>query len=68
MAVAKFHKVVSSLPGVLEANSIYVVRVGVGFDLYVTNDQGAVIAYALNGPAGSGLSEAEVLKRVSMGM
>jgi hypothetical protein len=48
------HKVVAALPGVLEANSIYYVRVGSGFDLYVTNDQGTVVAYPMNQSGGGG--------------
>ena len=51
-AVAKLHKVVSSLPGTLEVNSVYFVRVGTGFDVYLTN-AGGTIAYGLNLPAGS---------------
>lgn len=45
----RHNKVVSALPGVLEANSVYYVRVGAGFDLYVTNDIGTVYAYGING-------------------
>jgi hypothetical protein len=48
------HKVVAALPGTLEANSIYYVRVGAGFDLYVTNDAGTVVAYPLNSGSGAG--------------
>lgn len=44
----KQHKVVAALPGTLEADSIYVVRAGAGFDLYVTNSSGTIIPYALN--------------------
>lgn len=43
----KIHKVIGSLPGTLEADSIYLVRVGTGVDLYVTDSTGA-IAYTLN--------------------
>ena len=43
-----FHKIVSALPDPLEANSIYYVRVGTGFDTYVTNDIGLVVAYESN--------------------
>lgn len=46
----KTHKVVAALPGALEANSVYYVRVGGGVDMYVTNDMGLVTAYALNAP------------------
>ena len=46
------HKYVSTLPSVLEPNSVYFVRSGVGFDLYITNNVGSVIAYPLNVPKG----------------
>ena len=42
-----FHKMVSQLPSVLEPNGIYTVRVGRGFDLYVTDMTGSV-AHKLN--------------------
>lgn len=42
------HKVVSALPGTLEANSIYYVRVGSGFDMHITNDSGTIVAYRNN--------------------
>lgn len=48
MAELKASKVVNSLPDSLEANSIYFVRSGIGFDLYVTNNSGTVVAYSLN--------------------
>ncbi|CAM4003525.1 hypothetical protein [Ectopseudomonas alcaliphila] len=48
MAVIKHHKYVASLPGTLEANSIYYVRAGSGFDIYVTNSSGTIVAYPLN--------------------
>ena len=44
----KQHKVVAALPGTLEADSIYYVRAGTGFDLYVTNSSGTVVAYPFN--------------------
>lgn len=50
MAAVLHHKLVSSLPGVLQANSVYYVRTGAGFDTYVTNDLGIVVAYPLNLP------------------
>lgn len=53
MAELKASKVVSSLPGTLDANTIYVVRVGTGFDLYVTNNSGTVVSYSLNQPVTS---------------
>lgn len=48
MAIALQHKVVSALPGTPEPNSIYYVRIGTGFEIYVTNDQGTVVAYPAN--------------------
>jgi len=48
MPVIQHHKVVSSLPSTLTANSIYYVRIGTGFDVYVTNSSGTVVAYPLN--------------------
>lgn len=43
-----FCKVVANLPSTLEPNAIYAVRVGAGFDLYVSDMTGAV-AHKLNG-------------------
>jgi hypothetical protein len=48
MAALKAHKVVAALPVPLEADSLYCVRAGAGFDLYVTNGAGQTTAYALN--------------------
>ena len=42
MAEAKLHKVVSALPGTLEADSVYFVRVGAGIDIFATNSAGSV--------------------------
>lgn len=44
----KLHKVVAALPGVLEADSVYFVRVGTGFTMYVTNSSGTIVAYTPN--------------------
>lgn len=52
MAIVQHHKFVASLPSTLEANSIYYVRAGAGFDLYVTNASGTLVAYPLNRPLG----------------
>lgn len=43
----RFHKVVGALPGDLDANAIYAVRTGVGFDLHVTDATGR-IAHSVN--------------------
>lgn len=48
MATVKHHKVVASLPAVLEPDAIYYVRAGSGFDQYVTNGAGLVVASPLN--------------------
>lgn len=50
MATIKHHKVVAALPAVLEPNSIYLVRVGAGYEQFVTNGSGTVAAYPLNMP------------------
>lgn len=48
MATIKHYKVVAALPGSLEADAIYLVRVGSGFDFYATNSSGTIVAYAAN--------------------
>ena len=53
MATIKHYKVVAALPGTLEADALYLVRVGSGFDLYATNGAGTVVAYAANYQPGS---------------
>lgn len=40
-------KVVASLPAVMTANTIYAIRRGVGFDLFITNSS-ATIAHKVN--------------------
>lgn len=47
MATFNPHKVISALPGVLEASSVYFVRTGAGIDMYVTDSTGSV-AYKNN--------------------
>lgn len=42
------HKVVASLPSPLEADSIYYVRKDAGFDMFVTNSSGTIVAYKAN--------------------
>lgn len=61
MSTFKIHKVVSALPGTLVADTIYAVRVGTGFDLYVT-DSSATIAFKVNSvvPAGGTTGQALV--------
>lgn len=48
--IIRFEKIVSKLPTDLEPNTIYFVRVGTGFDLYVTDMTGK-IANSLNLPS-----------------
>ncbi|MDY0191661.1 MAG: hypothetical protein RBR22_13120 [Desulfuromonas sp.] len=48
MAKVLHHKVVAALPVPLEADSIYYVRAGDGFDIYITNGAGVVAAYEIN--------------------
>jgi len=52
MALLKVYKVIASLPTPLEPDAIYLVRVGAGYDMYVTDTTGS-IAYASNA-SGSG--------------
>lgn len=47
MAVFKINKVVATLPGVLTPNTVYAVRAGVGFDLYISDSTGSV-AHKIN--------------------
>lgn len=52
MAVLKVGKVVGSLPGTLEADTIYAVRTGIGFSLFVSDATGST-AHPINLPAQS---------------
>lgn len=51
MAHFQVVKTVSALPGALEANALYLVRAGDGFDLYATTSDGAT-AHKINDEAG----------------
>jgi len=42
MAIFRAEKVISTLPGSLEADTLYAVRVGDGFDLYISDSTGTV--------------------------
>lgn len=53
-------KVVSSLPSVLTPHTLYLVRVGTGFDLYMTDSTGR-IAHKINPPSIN--NEIELLKK-----
>ena len=48
MSVIRFVKEVSALPGTLTPDTLYAIRVGVGFDLYMSDNTGAV-AHKVNG-------------------
>ena len=51
--VMKIEKVIAALPGTLKADTLYVVRAGAGFALFMTDAMGDT-AHALNsGAAGS---------------
>jgi len=50
MATLRFAKVVASLPAMLDPDTLYLVRVGQGFDFYVSDATGS-IAYPVNAPA-----------------
>ena len=63
MSELRSEKYVNSLPSVLIANTIYYVKNGAGFDVYITNNSGTIIAYPLNIVApSSGLIFQEVLR------
>lgn len=47
MSNLKIYKVVAVLPSVLEADTLYMVRTGIGFDMYLTENTGTV-AYKSN--------------------
>lgn len=64
MATVLQHKVVAALPSPLEPDSIYYVRVGAGFDIYVTNSLGVITSYPLNAEVASGEWDAEVVPQV----
>jgi len=51
MSTFRAHKVVSTLPSVMEPDAIYAVRVGEGFDLYITDNAG-LIAHRVNSALG----------------
>lgn len=52
MSALRASKVVNALPGSLDASTVYFVRIGAGFDIYVTNESGMVVAYPLNAGGG----------------
>lgn len=46
MASFRIFKAIAALPGSLLANAVYAVRVGAGFDLHMTSNDG--VAFKLN--------------------
>ena len=56
MATFKARKVVAALPAQLEADTLYAVRVGDGFDLYISDNTGA-LAHKVNGGGGGATDE-----------
>lgn len=57
MSAFRARKVVNALPDPLEASTLYCVRSGTGFSLFLTNDLGQLVAYPLNQPGGAGAAE-----------
>ena len=55
MSAFKASKTVNALPDPLEASTLYCVRSGAGFDLFLTNEAGLVVAYPLNLGAGTSI-------------
>jgi len=47
MGVIRFKKVIGNLPAQLEPDTVYAVRTGTGFDLYISDATGSV-AHGLN--------------------
>ena len=62
MAELRIEKYVNNLPSVLIANTIYYVKNGAGFDVYITNNSGTIIAYPLNLVSSSGLNFQENMR------
>lgn len=58
MGKAYQEKHVNSLPGTLTANTKYFVKRGDGFDMYMTNNTGTIIAYPLNAVDAEGVGAA----------
>jgi len=48
---ASFRKSVAQLPTTLEPDTLYFVRASTGFDLYLTNKAGVLVAYKMNSAA-----------------
>lgn len=76
MSQVGFAKVVSALPSSLDPDTLYFVRVGSGFDVYLTNTNATPSAFSLNAPSvviggypvnTSGLSVGDVLSFTGSG-
>jgi hypothetical protein len=67
MANLLTNKVISTLPQTLTADTVYYVRVGNGFDIYITNSVGNVVGFPLNAAPVDDKLHAEIMKRVSLG-
>ena len=52
MALVTQAKVVGALPSTLQADTIYYVKTGSGFDTYITNHSGTIVPYKGNSSAG----------------
>lgn len=63
MSLVKFRKEVSTLPAILEADTLYAVRTGAGFDLYISDSTGA-IAHKVNDLTGGGGAPAGATRKV----
>ena len=55
MTVFRIEKNIAALPGTLTADTVYAVRTGAGFDLYIT-DSTASVAHKVNSEGGGGSS------------
>lgn len=53
MGSFKIDKIVATLPGVLQPDTFYAVRTGIGFDLYISDNTGG-IAHKINSSGSSG--------------
>ena len=60
MAELRSEKYVNNLPAVLTANTIYYVKTGSTFDMYITNDIGTLVAYPMNIGSSPTLVEEEI--------
>jgi uncharacterized protein (TIGR02145 family) len=59
MAEFKIFKVLDALPAILESNALYLVRIGVGFDLYATTNTEPIVARKVNSDGSGGGSASQ---------